>query len=53
MGILDCIPDHVCDCTFGRQVSPVCLAPHFRLLQMCEGRQHDGDLEEIDALLGQ
>ncbi|KAK2186157.1 hypothetical protein NP493_212g05054 [Ridgeia piscesae] len=36
-----------------RQVSPVCLAPHFRLLQMCEGRQHDGDLEEIDALLGQ
>ncbi|KAI0237248.1 Fanconi anemia group D2 protein [Lamellibrachia satsuma] len=35
-----------------RQVSPVSLAPHFRLLQMCEGRQHDGDLEEIDALLG-
>ena len=30
----------------------MCLASHFRLLQMCEGRQHDGDLEEIDALLG-
>uniref|UniRef100_A0A8C5AFA7 FA complementation group D2 n=1 Tax=Gadus morhua TaxID=8049 RepID=A0A8C5AFA7_GADMO len=35
-----------------RQVSAVCLSPFFRLLRVCEERQHQGDLEEIDALLG-
>uniref|UniRef100_A0A8C8Z9W2 FA complementation group D2 n=1 Tax=Prolemur simus TaxID=1328070 RepID=A0A8C8Z9W2_PROSS len=32
-------------------VSPLCLAPHFRLLRLCVERQHDGNLEEIDGLL--
>ena len=32
--------------------SPICLAPHFRLLWVCEESQHKGDLEGIDALLG-
>ncbi|XP_076125182.1 Fanconi anemia group D2 protein [Alosa pseudoharengus] len=35
-----------------RQVSPLCLASFFRLLRLCEEVQHQGDLEEIDALLG-
>lgn len=33
--------------------SLVCLAPHFRLLRICEQSQHNGDLEGIDALLGE
>ncbi|XP_022805734.1 Fanconi anemia group D2 protein-like [Stylophora pistillata] len=32
--------------------SLICLAPHFRLLRVCEESQHKGDLEGIDALLG-
>ncbi|MCJ8729542.1 hypothetical protein PDJAM_G00107680 [Pangasius djambal] len=36
----------------GRQVSPLCLSSFFRLLRLCEEEQHQGDLEEIDALLG-
>ncbi|KAM5281086.1 Fanconi anemia group D2 protein [Ctenodactylus gundi] len=32
-------------------VSPLCLAPYFRLLRLCVARQHNGDLEEIDGLL--
>ncbi|KAG8436234.1 hypothetical protein GDO86_007366 [Hymenochirus boettgeri] len=36
----------------GRIVSPVCLPPFFRLLRLCIEEQHDGDLGEIDALLG-
>ncbi|XP_071815861.1 Fanconi anemia group D2 protein-like isoform X2 [Apostichopus japonicus] len=35
-----------------RMVSPVCLAPHFRLLQICIKSQNKGSLEDIDALLG-
>ncbi|XP_071510780.1 Fanconi anemia group D2 protein-like [Diadema antillarum] len=35
-----------------RFVSPTSLAPHFRLLRVCEHAQHDGSLEGIDALLG-
>ncbi|XP_019942151.2 Fanconi anemia group D2 protein [Paralichthys olivaceus] len=35
-----------------KRVSPLCLSPFFRLLRLCEEKQHDGDLEEIDALLG-
>ncbi|XP_023659923.1 Fanconi anemia group D2 protein isoform X2 [Paramormyrops kingsleyae] len=35
-----------------RRVSPLCLAPFFRLLRLCEEKQDHGDLEEIDALLG-
>ncbi|KAG7219243.1 hypothetical protein INR49_019191 [Caranx melampygus] len=35
-----------------RRVSPLCLSPFFRLLRLCEEKQHHGDLEEIDALLG-
>ncbi|XP_066521837.1 Fanconi anemia group D2 protein [Hoplias malabaricus] len=35
-----------------RHVSPLCLSPFFRLLRLCEEAQHQGDLEEIDALLG-
>ncbi|KAI1890915.1 hypothetical protein AGOR_G00158510 [Albula goreensis] len=35
-----------------KRVSPLCLASFFRLLRLCEERQHQGDLEEIDALLG-
>ncbi|CAL8338893.1 unnamed protein product [Merluccius merluccius] len=35
-----------------KQVSPLCLSPFFRLLRLCEETQHQGDLEEIDALLG-
>ncbi|XP_041347848.1 LOW QUALITY PROTEIN: Fanconi anemia group D2 protein-like [Gigantopelta aegis] len=31
---------------------PLCLCPHFRLVQMCERHQQDGNLEGIDALLG-
>uniref|UniRef100_A0A667XHB4 FA complementation group D2 n=1 Tax=Myripristis murdjan TaxID=586833 RepID=A0A667XHB4_9TELE len=34
------------------RVSPLCLSPFFRLLRLCEEKQHQGDLEEIDALLG-
>ncbi|XP_069792709.1 Fanconi anemia group D2 protein isoform X2 [Narcine bancroftii] len=33
-------------------VSPVSLASFFRLLRLCEEVQHNGNLEEIDALLG-
>uniref|UniRef100_A0A8C7G6K9 FA complementation group D2 n=1 Tax=Oncorhynchus kisutch TaxID=8019 RepID=A0A8C7G6K9_ONCKI len=36
----------------GERVSPLCLSPFFRLLRLCEEQQHQGDLEEIDALLG-
>uniref|UniRef100_A0A3B3Q1U1 FA complementation group D2 n=1 Tax=Paramormyrops kingsleyae TaxID=1676925 RepID=A0A3B3Q1U1_9TELE len=36
----------------GERVSPLCLAPFFRLLRLCEEKQDHGDLEEIDALLG-
>lgn len=32
-------------------VSPLCLAPSFRLLRFCMARQHNGNLEEIDGLL--
>uniref|UniRef100_A0A672Q6K7 Fanconi anemia group D2 protein-like n=1 Tax=Sinocyclocheilus grahami TaxID=75366 RepID=A0A672Q6K7_SINGR len=35
-----------------RRVSPLCLSSFFRLLRLCEEVQHQGDLEEIDALLG-
>ncbi|CAB1353816.1 unnamed protein product, partial [Coregonus sp. 'balchen'] len=35
-----------------RRVSSLCLSPFFRLLRLCEEQQHQGDLEEIDALLG-
>ncbi|XP_068598556.1 Fanconi anemia group D2 protein [Brachionichthys hirsutus] len=35
-----------------KRVSPLCLAPFFRLLRLCEEKRHNGDLEEIDALLG-
>ncbi|XP_063282530.1 Fanconi anemia group D2 protein [Pelobates fuscus] len=35
-----------------RLVSPICLSPFFRLLRLCIEDQHDGNLEEIDALLG-
>uniref|UniRef100_A0A8C4HKK8 FA complementation group D2 n=1 Tax=Dicentrarchus labrax TaxID=13489 RepID=A0A8C4HKK8_DICLA len=35
-----------------QRVSPLCLSPFFRLLRLCEEKQHQGDLEEIDALLG-
>uniref|UniRef100_A0A4W6F5S0 FA complementation group D2 n=1 Tax=Lates calcarifer TaxID=8187 RepID=A0A4W6F5S0_LATCA len=35
-----------------QQMSPLCLSPFFRLLRLCEEKQHHGDLEEIDALLG-
>ncbi|XP_041048128.1 Fanconi anemia group D2 protein [Carcharodon carcharias] len=33
-------------------ISPVSLASFFRLLRFCEEVQHNGNLEEIDALLG-
>ncbi|XP_010784619.1 Fanconi anemia group D2 protein [Notothenia coriiceps] len=36
-----------------KRVSPLCLSPFFRLLRLCEEKQHQGDLEEIDALLGE
>ncbi|KAM7063670.1 Fanconi anemia group D2 protein [Molossus nigricans] len=32
-------------------VSPLCLAPYFRLLRLCVEQQHNGNLEEIDGLL--
>ncbi|XP_013364551.1 PREDICTED: Fanconi anemia group D2 protein isoform X2 [Chinchilla lanigera] len=32
-------------------VSPLCLAPYFRLLRFCVAKQHNGSLEEIDGLL--
>ncbi|KAM4740758.1 Fanconi anemia group D2 protein [Anableps anableps] len=35
-----------------KQVSPLCLSPFFRLLRLCEEKRHQGDLEEIDALVG-
>ncbi|XP_030276612.1 Fanconi anemia group D2 protein isoform X2 [Sparus aurata] len=35
-----------------KRVSPLCLSPFFRLLRLCEEKQHHGDLEEIDGLLG-
>uniref|UniRef100_A0A3P8TNF8 FA complementation group D2 n=1 Tax=Amphiprion percula TaxID=161767 RepID=A0A3P8TNF8_AMPPE len=35
-----------------QRVSPLCLSPFFRLLRLCEQKQHQGDLEEIDGLLG-
>lgn len=34
-----------------KSVSPLCLAPYFRLLRLCVERQHNGNLEEIDGLL--
>uniref|UniRef100_UPI00398E4C27 Fanconi anemia group D2 protein isoform X2 n=1 Tax=Pristiophorus japonicus TaxID=55135 RepID=UPI00398E4C27 len=35
-----------------KRISPVSLASFFRLLRFCEEVQHNGNLEEIDALLG-
>uniref|UniRef100_A0A3Q3N700 FA complementation group D2 n=1 Tax=Mastacembelus armatus TaxID=205130 RepID=A0A3Q3N700_9TELE len=35
-----------------KRVSALCLSPFFRLLRLCEEKQHQGDLEEIDGLLG-
>ncbi|NWV01184.1 FACD2 protein, partial [Upupa epops] len=35
-----------------RVVSPMCLSPHFRFLRLYTGEQNNGNLEEIDALLG-
>nr|XP_046239793.1 Fanconi anemia group D2 protein isoform X2 [Scatophagus argus] len=35
-----------------KRVSPLCLSPFFRLLRLCEEKQHHGDLEGIDGLLG-
>uniref|UniRef100_A0A7N8WRB3 FA complementation group D2 n=1 Tax=Mastacembelus armatus TaxID=205130 RepID=A0A7N8WRB3_9TELE len=35
-----------------QRVSALCLSPFFRLLRLCEEKQHQGDLEEIDGLLG-
>ncbi|KAJ8258595.1 hypothetical protein COCON_G00176070 [Conger conger] len=35
-----------------KRASPLCLASFFRLLRLSEEQQHQGDLEEIDALLG-
>lgn len=32
--------------------NPVCLAPLFRLVTVCQSNLADGDLEEVDALLG-
>uniref|UniRef100_A0A3B3BYC4 FA complementation group D2 n=1 Tax=Oryzias melastigma TaxID=30732 RepID=A0A3B3BYC4_ORYME len=37
---------------YSERVSPLCLSPFFRLLRLCEEKRHQGDLEEIDALLG-
>ena len=34
-------------------VAPVCSAPHFRLLRVCEQNRNKGKLEGIDALLGE
>lgn len=39
-------------CFLPRLVSPLCLAPYFRLLRLCVEKQHNGNLEEIDGLLG-
>ncbi|KAM3910148.1 Fanconi anemia group D2 protein [Leptodactylus fuscus] len=36
----------------GRLVSPLCLSPFFRLLRLCIEDEFDGNLDEIDALLG-
>ncbi|KAG9481371.1 hypothetical protein GDO78_010554 [Eleutherodactylus coqui] len=36
----------------GRPVSPLCLCPFFRLLRLCIEDEFDGNLDEIDALLG-
>ncbi|KAM9324354.1 Fanconi anemia group D2 protein [Gastrophryne carolinensis] len=35
-----------------RLVSPLCLSPFFRLLRLCIEDEYDGNLDEIDALLG-
>ncbi|XP_058488047.1 Fanconi anemia group D2 protein [Solea solea] len=35
-----------------KRVSPLCLAPFFRLLRLCEEKQNPGTLENIDGLLG-
>ncbi|XP_077948200.1 Fanconi anemia group D2 protein isoform X2 [Gasterosteus aculeatus] len=35
-----------------KRVSPLSLCPFFRLLRLCEHRLHQGDLDEIDGLLG-
>uniref|UniRef100_A0A8C9XST2 FA complementation group D2 n=1 Tax=Sander lucioperca TaxID=283035 RepID=A0A8C9XST2_SANLU len=34
------------------RVSLLCLSPFFRLLRLCEEKQNQGDLDEIDGLLG-
>ncbi|XP_056381247.1 Fanconi anemia group D2 protein isoform X2 [Hyla sarda] len=36
----------------GRLVSSLCLSPFFRLLRLCIEDEFDGNLDEIDALLG-
>lgn len=38
---------------WGRRVSLLCLSPFFRLLRLCEEKQNQGDLDEIDGLLGE
>ncbi|XP_040889830.1 Fanconi anemia group D2 protein isoform X2 [Toxotes jaculatrix] len=35
-----------------KRVSPLCLSPFFRLLRLCEEKQHQGDLDDISGLLG-
>lgn len=37
----------------GKTVSPLCLAPFFRLLRVCEAQENQGDLEGVDALLSE
>lgn len=34
-------------------MSSLCLSPFFRLLRLCVEKRHQGDLEEIDGLLGE
>lgn len=53
MTSLLCLPCLLLSLLSSRHVSPLCLSSFFRLLRLCEEEQHQGDLEEIDALLGQ
>uniref|UniRef100_A0A8C3T0C6 FA complementation group D2 n=1 Tax=Chelydra serpentina TaxID=8475 RepID=A0A8C3T0C6_CHESE len=48
--VVECIKQTIS--SFSRIVSPECLSPSFRLLRLYTTEQHNGSMEEIDALLG-
>ncbi|XP_025107563.1 Fanconi anemia group D2 protein-like [Pomacea canaliculata] len=53
INLLPLVAAEITECQKSEQtVYAACLSPHFRLVQICESHQHQGNMEGIDALLG-